>query len=146
MSKINVAKVIPAGLLAGIVLAIFSYVSDNFLLAEQWQTVAQLRNLDLMLMGGTPALITSVITNLLVGMIVALTYAAIRPRFGKGPGTAAIAAFFIFVPQALLLAGMSGWFLPWELFFRQSVVMLVAMVGAAFAADWIYSEEGDPVD
>jgi hypothetical protein len=146
VSKINVGKVVPAGILAGIVLGAFVYVSDNFLLAEQWLLVAQVRNIDPNVMGGNGALIAMVVINLVLGMVVALTYAAIRPRFGAGPGTAAIASFLVFLPQTLMLASMAGWFISWDLYFRQSVVTLVSMIAAGFAAGWVYAVEEDPVD
>lgn len=143
MGRINVGKVVPAGILAGVVLGGFDFLSDNFLLAGDWQNVAQMRNLDPALMGGTGALVTLAVSDLLLGLALALTYAAIRPRFGAGAGTAAIAAFLIFIPRTLLLAGFAGWFIPWDLYFRQSVVMLVSMLGAGFAAGWVYAEEAD---
>lgn len=141
MPAVNVSKIIPAGILAGVVLAACVYVSDNFLLADQWLLVAQIRNIDPNLMGGTGALVAMIVINLVLGMVVALTYAAIRPRFGAGPGTAAIASFLVFLPQTLLLASMAGWFISWDLYFRQSVVTLVSMLGAGFAAGWVYAEE-----
>ena len=76
----------------------------------------------------------------MIGQALVLTYAAIRPRFGAGPGTAAIASFLIFLPQALLLATFGGWFLPWDLYFRQATVMLVSMLAAGFAGGWVYAE------
>jgi hypothetical protein len=140
MSHINSGKVVAGGILAGIVLAGFDFVSSNFLLANEWQDVAHLRNIDPALMGGTTALVTMLLVDFVLGQALVLTYAAIRPRFGAGPGTGAIASFFVFLPQALLLATLGGWFLPWDLYFRQATVMLVSLLAAGFAGGWVYAE------
>ena len=141
MSKINVSKVIAGGILAGLVLAAFDFVTQNYLLADQWQLVAQRHNVDPALMGGTPALVLMMATDLVIGFVITLTYAGIRPRFGAGPATASIAAFLIFLPCALMIASFGGWLVHWDLFFRQATVMLVAFIAAGWAGGWIYGEE-----
>ena len=141
MSKINAGKAVAGGILAGVVLTGFDFASSNYLLANDWQNVAHLRNIDPTLMGGTAALVTMLLVDFVIGQVLVLTYAAIRPRFGAGPGTAAIASFLIFLPQALLLATFGGWFLSWDLYFRQAAVMLVSILAAGFAGGWVYAEE-----
>lgn len=141
MSRISAGKVIAGGILAGIVLSGFGFATDNFLLADEWQNVAHLRNIDPALMGGTAALAAMVVVNLLLGLVLVLTYAAIRPRFGPGPATASIAALVIFLPETLVLAGFAGWFISWDLYVRQSVVLLVATLSAGVAGAWVYAEE-----
>src|SRR5947207_1165969 len=103
MAKIEPSKVIAGGLLAGVVLAGFDFVSNNYLLANDWQTVAHLRNVDPELMGGTSALITILAADFVLGQVLVLIYASIRPRYGPGPGTGAIASLMVFLPTALLL-------------------------------------------
>lgn len=140
-SRIDIGKAIAGGILAGVVLAAFDFVSNNLLLADEWQNVAQLRNIDPAWMGGTSALVTMVAVDLALGQLLVLTYAAIRPRFGPGVGTAAIASFFVFLSQVLLLASMAGWFISWDLYVRQAVVTLVALLAAGVAGAWVYAEE-----
>ena len=140
-TRIDVGKSVAGGVLAGIVLAGFDFVSNNFLLAEAWQNVAQRHNIDPALMGGGSALATMIVADLLLGQVLVLTYGAIRPRFGPGAGTAAIAAFLIFLSEALLLASLSGWFISWDLYFRQAVVLLVSTLAAGLAGAWVYAEE-----
>jgi hypothetical protein len=141
MTRLKVSKVVAGGLLAGVVLAAFDFASNNFLLAAEWQNLAQLHNFDTALMGGTPALITMVVVDLALGQLIALAYAGIRGGFGPGTGTALIAAALIFVPQALLLATFAGWFLSWDFLFRLLVVMMVANLAAGLAGVWIYGDE-----
>src|SRR3954469_19404396 len=114
MAHINASKSVAGGILAGLVLAAFDFASNNFLLAAEWQNVAQRHNLDPALMGGTAALVTMVLVDMALGQLIALSYVGILPRFGGGAGTAIIAGSLVFAPQALLLATFAGWFVSWE--------------------------------
>ena len=143
MARINTGKAIAGGILAGIILSGFDFATNNFLLAEEWQNVARLRNIDPALMGATSVLITTIVVDLVLGQLIVGTYAAIRPRFGPGGGTAAIAAFIVFLPQALLLATFTGWFVPTPLYIRQGTVMLVSFIAAGLAGAWVYAEEDE---
>jgi len=143
MAKMNVGKSIAGGVLAGIVLAGFDFASYNLLLPSEWQTVAQLHNIDPALMGGTSALVTMIGVDLVLGQLLVLIYASIRPRFGRGMGTAAIASLMLFLPEALFFATFGGWFVTWDLYFRQTAVLLVSTIAAGLAGGWIYAEEGD---
>jgi hypothetical protein len=143
MAEINTTKLVAGGILAGLVLAGFDFASNNFLLAAEWQTVAQRHNLDPALMSGTSALVTMLVVDMVLGQLIALAYAGLLARFGGGAGTAIIAGSLIFAPQALLLTTFAGWFLSWEFLFRLVVVMLVANLGAGLAGAWIYGSEED---
>ena len=141
MAKLNAGKVVAGGILAALVFGGFDFVSNNFLLADAWQEVAHLRNIDPAVMTGTGALATMIVIYLLLGLTIVLTYAAIRPRFGPGPGTAAIASFLIVLPMIVILAGFAPWFIPWDLWFRQSAVTFAATIVAGYAGGWVYAEE-----
>jgi len=141
MAQIRASKIVAGGVLAGLVLAAFDFASNNFLLAAEWQNVAQRHNFDPALMGGTGALVTMVIVDMALGQLIAGAYSGIRAQFGAGIGTALIAAALIFVPQALLLVTFGGWFLPWEFLFRLLVVMMVANLAAGMTGAWIYGDE-----
>jgi predicted ABC-type sugar transport system permease subunit len=143
-SQMNAGKVIAGGVLAGIVMFAFDYAANNFLFVEDWQTLSQRHNFDVALMSGTTALMVMAAIDMAFGMVIALVYGSIRPRFGPGPGTGAIASFMAFLPAALMVASFGGWFIPWDLVVRQATVTLVAALAAGFAAGWIYSEAGDP--
>lgn len=123
-------------------LAAFDFVTNNFLLAAEWQDVAQRHNVDFRVMGGQAALLTMLAGDFVLGWVLALTYAAIRPRFGAGPATGAIASLIVFAPAGVLLATFGGWFVPWELFVRQAIVLFVAMLAAGFVGAWAYAEAG----
>ena len=141
MSAINIGRTAAGGLLAGAVLAAFDFVTNNFLLADEWQAIAQRHDIDRALMGGTRALVTAMVADLLLGLVLVLTYVAIRPRFGPGAGTGAIASFLVFLPAALLFVSFAGWFVPWDLYLRQVIVLFVAMLAAGFVGGAAYKED-----
>ena len=141
MSAINIGRTAAGGLLAGVVLAAFDFVTNNFLLADEWQAIAQRHDIDRALMGGNRALVTMIVADLLLGFALVLTSAAIRPRFGPGAGTMAIASFIVFVPAACLFVSFAGWFVPWDLYVRQTIVTFVAMLAAGFVGGAVYKEE-----
>ena len=146
MSKISIGKVVPGGILAGVVMSGLDYATNNFVLAADWRNVAQMRNIDLSVMGGTSALVTMAVVDFLLGQLLVVTYAAIRPRFGPGAGTAAIASFIIFLPAALILATFGGIFISWDLYIRQSALMLVSVIAGGLAGAWVYSEDDSAED
>lgn len=147
MGKIDVGKVIAGGILAGVVMNGIDYVSNNFILARDWQNVAHLRNIDLTRMGGPAAIATWASVDMLFGFLVTFTYAAIRPRFGLGPATATVAAFMIFLAWALVMATLAGSFFSWDVYIRTTALELVSMLAGGLAGAWVYSEaDSDPAD
>jgi hypothetical protein len=146
MGRINVGKVVAGGILAWVILAGFDYATSNYLLALDWQDVARLRNIDMSAMGSSSALVTLIVVDAILGQLLVLVYAAIRPRFGPGPATAAIASFMVLLPEVLMFATFGGIFIGWDLFFRQSAVMLVSTIAAGIAGAWVYAEEEPEVE
>ena len=83
-----------------------------------------------------------IVMDLVIGMLLAYTYAAIRPRFGPGPKTAIIAAmmFWIFgtiVSANYLVMGMMSRGL-WLTF---GLIYLVCLIIASLVAGALYKEE-----
>ena len=145
MAAIDSGKVLAGGVLAGIVLTGFDYVSNNYILAKDWQNVAQVHNIDMALTGQTAAMVTFIAVDFLLGFLVVFTYAAIRPRFGPGIGTAAIASFVLFLTSALVNATMAGVFYPWDLYIRSTAIGLAAFLVAGVSGAWVYSEKEEDV-
>jgi hypothetical protein len=146
MTKIAYGKLAAGGTLAAIVMNICDYVSNNFILANDWDRVARLRNIDMAVMGSLTATLTYVLVDVVLGFLVVLTYAAIRPRFGRGAGTASVAAFIVFMAQALDRATLAGSFFSWDVFVRSEALMLVSVLAGALCGAWIYSEPEDEPD
>lgn len=88
MGKINMNRVILGGVVAGIVGNVLGYLADGVMFAPQW--AAGMKAL------GRPEfnvnqLIGFNIIGLAYGILAVWLYAAIRPRYGAGPKTAAYA-------------------------------------------------------
>lgn len=93
---------------------------------------------------GTGGWILSVAVTLLVGLTLVFFYAAARPRFGPGPGTAVLVAVALWIGGyvvSLLGYAMLGLF-PGGLLVTWGALGLVEMVAAALLGGWIYREEG----
>jgi len=100
MGKINIARVLIGGIVAGIVADVLGYLVDGILLAHQWAD-------------GMKALgqanfssnqwIWFNLLGLVSGIALIWVYAAIRPRFGAGVKTAVYAGLAVWVV---------GWLLP----------------------------------
>lgn len=140
VSSINVGRVVMAGVAAGAVLTACDFVVNNFILNEAWERVQQARNVEVAAAGGTGELIKFIVIDVLLGFLIAWVYAAIRPRLGPGPGTAATAALAVFAVSALSIATFAGWMFSWDLFIKSSFFGLISMLAAGWAAGWVYSE------
>jgi hypothetical protein len=95
MGRINIGRLILAGLVAGLVSDALGYLVDGVLLAERWAD-------GMILLGHSQfSLIEWVgfnLAGLLGGLIAIWIYVGIRPRFGAGPLTA-------------IYAGLAAWLL-----------------------------------
>jgi len=141
--KFDIGKLAAGGALAAIVMNICDYVSNNFILAADWEHVARIRNVDLADLSSTSATVIYVVVNLLLGFLAVWTYAAIRPRLGRGPGTAIIAGFMVFAAQGLLMATYAIAYFSWDVFIRAGLLMLVTMLAGSLAGAWVYAEDDE---
>jgi len=95
MGKINMQKVLIGGLIAGVVLNVVDSVMFGVVLKTQMAAAMQAL--------GKPAMTNAqipwfVFLDFVGGIAIVWLYAAMRPRFGAGPGTA-------------VKAGLAAWFL-----------------------------------
>jgi hypothetical protein len=141
MGKINWARVLLGGLIAGVII--------NVLWFAVWGPLAGRTLTAALLTLGHPMQETVSITVLMVvlgfvsGIVVIWLYAAIRPRYGAGPGTAALAGV-----AAGLLAGVLpdiGWgltlrLIPTSVWVGDAVFTLVVTVIATLLGAWVYKE------
>ncbi|HEV3215672.1 MAG TPA: hypothetical protein VGZ27_08105, partial [Vicinamibacterales bacterium] len=89
VGRINVARVILGGIVAGLVINISEFVLNQVVLGADM--VESLARMNLPPVGGA-AIPIFIILGFLDGFVLVWLYAAIRPRFGAGPKTAVIAA------------------------------------------------------
>ena len=89
MEKINWIRVVLGGILAGLVLILLTGLSTVLFLGQQVLRTAELALRPSSNGFAVPLFFASVFLGL--GILMVLSYAAIRPRFGSGPKTAALA-------------------------------------------------------
>jgi hypothetical protein len=135
MNRINVKSVIVGGLVAGLFLNVVDYVVYGIWLAPDID--AALRAAGKQPMASLIPLF--ILLDFVYGIALVQLYAAIRPRFGAGPGTAVKAGIFVWVLIALLHAIGEAplGLLPMRLYVVGTIVGLIefplaAVVGAKF--------------
>jgi hypothetical protein len=143
---INVQKVVLGGVVAGIVAFVLDFSLNGLFLSGAWEQALTSLNPDLAEGMDSPAIIAGVaVADILWGVALVLLYAAIRPRFGAGAGTALRAALLGWLLVGITWSTLSimGMF-SWTLFALSAVCWLVVSVGAAEVGALLY-KEGEPV-
>ena len=139
MGKINAGRVIVGGLLAGLVVNISEAVLNLLVVAQEMEDALKARNLPPL---GTAPIIGFVVLAFVLGIVTVWLYAAIRPRFGAGAGTAAIGGlavwFFAYFYGAAALGLME--LFPIKLLTVVTLWGLPEIVLASIAGAWAYKE------
>jgi len=138
MNKINWTRVLLGGLLAGLIINAFEFVTNGVVLASRWETAMKALGLS---MSGS-ALIAFTILGFLSGITAVLLYATARPRLGPGAKTAVLTGFvFWIIGYALPSFGFSAMgFLPKRLLLIGTIAGLVEVILASVAGAWLYKE------
>jgi hypothetical protein len=89
--RINFGRVLLGGLAAGLLMNIGEYVLNDKVLASQMKDYFGLHKFPT---PGGKAIGVAIAMTFVLGIVMILGYAAIRPRFGAGPKTAIIAGLF----------------------------------------------------
>ena len=141
MAHTNRGRVLLGGLLAGVVINIFEFVTNGVVLKADWGQVMQALGKPAAPSGSAIAIYN--VWGFLVGIAAVWIYAAIRPRYGAGAGTAVragIATWGVAVLLANLANYPSGLF-PTRLLVITAVVAFFEMIIATVAGAWLYKEE-----
>ena len=139
MGRINISRVILGGLLAGLVVNIGETILNVVVVADDMNAALTARNLPAV---GTGAIVGFVVFAFLLGIVTVWLYAAIRPRFGAGVGTAVMAGLAVWflayfyggvglVLMGFFPGGLASFALAWG---------AVEIVIAAIAGAWAYHE------
>jgi len=136
----NWSRLILGGLIAGVIIDVFEYVTNGVILADEWAGA--------MKAVGKPETLSSLqmvafnIWGLAMGVLALWLYAAIRPRFGAGPKTAICAGAAVWALGYLM--GSAGDFithvLPRRLLAISIAVGLVEIIVATLAGAYFYRE------
>ena len=138
MGKINVARVILGGLLAGLVMNISQFILNMYVVADE--SAAMMDRLGLPQFG-TNQIAVFIAMTFVLGIVVVFTYAAMRPRFGAGAKTAIIAGVTLWLVSVYAYAAdvVMG-IAPATLAVLAIVWTLVEAAVAAVAGAWVYKE------
>jgi hypothetical protein len=139
MRGINVGRLIGGGVVAGVIMWVLEGAASALYMRDMTAAM-QAHGLSMEMDAGL--VLTSIAVSLIAGLALVFFYAAMRPRFGPGPGTAIIAAVALWIGGYLLsLIGyqMLGLF-PVRLLVLWGAVGLVEMILAALAGGFIYRE------
>jgi hypothetical protein len=140
MGKINVGRVIIAGIVAGIVSDILGFLVDGVLLAPRWAGGMQALGRPGF---GTTEMIGFNLLGIAGGIALIWIYAAIRPRFGAGVQTAIYAGLVVWLLGVLIpnvsFMWVSGLFSR-HLTLYTTLGGLVEIVAGAIAGAYLYKE------
>ena len=141
MAHTNRVRVVLGGLLAGVVINVVEYLVNGVFLKADWATAMQALGKSSEVSG--KAILIFNIWGFLVGIGAIWLYAAIRPRYGAGAGTAARAGLATWALVSLLanLSFYAMGFVPTRMLEITGAVELVTFVVAAIVGASIYKEE-----
>ena len=142
MAKINWGRVLAGGIVAGIIINLFEYVTNGRVLAADWAAAMQTLGRQM----PSSAIPIFTVWGFLVGISAIWLYAAARSRFGPGPGTAVLIGFAYWV-IGYLFPSLINWALaifPARLLAITTVVGLVEIIVASLAGASIYKERVTP--
>lgn len=136
MGNINYSRVLIGGVVAGLLFLgfdVLGYMLMNHDM-DAWLTEHALHE---------PPMWVIYLTDILFGVLAVWLYAAMRPRFGPGWKTAAIAALFMWICFALAYFSfhMMGLFTPGD-YMMMAGWWLVGVLVATLVGAFLYREEG----
>lgn len=134
MDKINYSKVLIGGIVAGLLFLGFDVLGFMVMNMDMEAWLAQHALQE-------PPMWVFYVTDILFGLLAVWLYAAIRPRFGPGWQTAAIAAAFIWFFLSLAYFGfhMMGLFTQGD-YMMMAGWWLIGVFVATLAGAWLYKE------
>jgi hypothetical protein len=138
MGNINMARVILGGLVAGLVINIGEFLLNGMVLADQMKTFMTQHNFT----EPKNFIAIAVALTFVLGIVIVLGYACIRPRFGPGVKTAIIAGLFawfgIYFYSGIINGVLLG--IPMNTMIMVIVWGLVEFCLGAIAGAWLYKE------
>ena len=140
MSRINWGRVLLGGLLAGLIINASEFVLNAIVFPKDWADAMRALNKSGDMTGGQVAAFN--VWGFAAGAIAVWLYAAMRPRYGSGPKTAAIAGLGVWL-TAYLLGSAAPIILdlfPTHIMVVSLAVGIVEVTLGAIAGAWVYRE------
>ena len=138
MGRINLGKVLVGGLVAGVVLNVCDIVGGMYLFMDDQKELVSRLHLDPAVLNMDMAhALPWIVIDFIVGILLVLAYAMVRPRFGPGPKTALTSGLLLYGVVTVIMYGFTkmgifttSGFVKMSIFY--AVVWLVgSVVGAA---------------
>lgn len=139
MGGIDTGRWLGSGIAAGIFIWVVEGAA-SLVYMEDMEAALEAHGLAMTLGAGTVA--GTVFVSLVAGLVLMFFYAAARPRFGPGPGTAVKVAVALWAGgylTSLVGLGMVGLY-PTGMLVIWGIVGLVETILAALLGGWIYRE------
>jgi hypothetical protein len=141
MTPINLGRVFIGGLVAGVVANVIDVFSNLVILKDSMAAELDRLHIDPAVAASGSVAATWILVDFILGVLVVLTYAAIRPRFGPGPKTALLAGFLLYVAVTVVLWGFTSMdVIGRGVFVENSLTSLVAVALASLAGCALYKE------
>src|SRR5262245_37074137 len=141
MAGINYGRVALGGLAGGVVANIVDFVTNNIIMKDEMDRMVQRLNLDRAALESPRVAISWIVSDFIYVFVIVWTYAAIRPRFGPGPGTAVKAGLVPYLAVASVMFGLHamGLLTP-DMFMKGSAFALVSTLLASLTGGYFYKE------
>lgn len=142
MGRINWGKVFLGGLLAGLVINVGEFLFHAVLFKTQVEEAMRALGKDPAAANTGSAMAIWILMGFLTGIAAVWLYAAIRPRYGAGAKTAAIAGVAVWFLYSFLssIAMMNMGIFPRTMLMTGLVWGLVELILATIAGAWAYKE------
>lgn len=139
MSNINVGRVIGGGLVAGVVYNAGEAFLNLVILKDAGDAMVKRLSIPPI---GDEFIMKATLMMFVVGIVNVFLYAAMRPRFGPGPKTAALAGLAIWFLSFVYLSLMMTWMGVFEMgpTITGLAFELVEAILASLAGAWVYKE------
>jgi hypothetical protein len=142
MGRINWGRVFLGGLLAGVVINLSEMLLNSVVVKRDWEEAMRALGKDPAAAMAGNAMVIWILWGFLAGIGLVWGYAAMRPRYGPGAKTAAIAGVgaWYFAGFLTNLAMMNVGLFPQRLIMIGLVWGLVEFIVAAIVGAWAYKE------
>ena len=140
---INTSKVLIGGIAAGVVMNIIDVVGNMFIFAARMKAESDAFKPGLSdQMNKSSIMISYIVMDLILGIALVWTYAAIRPRFGPGMKTAAYAAILFWILGGIFYSGyLHMGMMSTGLWVQFAIFALVNFLVSAWVGAKLYTED-----